>query len=360
MGHSLLAFIIVIGVLVFVHELGHFLVARACGVGVEVFSLGFGPKILKIKRGMTEYCISAIPLGGYVKMTGEEPGDAKALDETKRHLSFTHKSVGQRALIAAAGPAFNFFLAIVIFYFLYQISGIYMGQPQVGQVVNDSAAMAAGIQKGDVIKEIDNTPVHSFEDISQIISKSEGKPLAILVEREGEVRNFTITPRATQGKNLFGERVTRYVIGIIGTGETFHHPLNPVQAAVRAVTDTYGMVKLTILSVVKMFTGAVSADNMGGPIMIAKMAGDQARAGFENFVWFIALISVNLGIINLFPIPVLDGGHLLFLSIEAVKGSPVSTRIRERMVQFGAAVLMTLMIFVFYNDIVKLFNGGLQ
>ncbi|MDD4273368.1 MAG: RIP metalloprotease RseP [Desulfobacter postgatei] len=360
MGYSLFAFIIVIGVLVFVHELGHFLVARACGVGVEVFSLGFGPKILKIKRGMTDYCISAIPLGGYVKMTGEEPGAAQVLDEKNRHLSFTHKSVGKRALIAAAGPAFNFFLAIVIFYLLYQTCGMYMGLPQVGQVVENSAAMAAGIKKGDVIKEIDSLPVQSFEQISQIVSKSEGKPLAILLEREGEVRSVMITPQTREEKNLFGETVNRFVIGIIGTGETFHHPLNPLDAAVRAVSDTYGMVKLTLLSVVKMFTGAVSADNLGGPIMIAKMAGDQARAGFENFVWFIALISVNLGIINLLPIPVLDGGHLLFLSIEAVKGSPVSTRVREKMVQFGAAVLMTLMIFVFYNDIVKLFNGGLQ
>jgi regulator of sigma E protease len=360
MGHSLFAFIIVIGVLVFVHELGHFLVARACGVGVEVFSLGFGPKIFKIKRGMTDYCISAIPLGGYVKMTGEEPGAAQALDEKDRHLSFTHKSVGQRALIAAAGPTFNFFLAIVIFYFLYQISGVYMALPQVGQVMDGSAAIEAGIKKGDVIKEIDNTPVDSFEDISRIVSKSDGKPLAFLVERDDDVHSFTITPRIREDKNLFGETVDRFVIGIIGTGETFHHPLNPVEAGVRAVSDTYGMVTLTILSVVKMFTGAVSADNLGGPIMIAKMAGDQAKAGFENFVWFIALISVNLGIINLFPIPVLDGGHLLFLSIEAVKGSPVSDQVRERMVQFGAALLLTLIIFVFYNDIAKLFNGGLQ
>ncbi len=360
MGHSLLAFIIVIGVLVFVHELGHFLVARACGVGVEVFSLGFGPKLLKIKRGMTQYCISAIPLGGYVKMTGEEPGAAQALDEKDRHLSFTHKTVGQRALIAAAGPAFNFLLAVVIFYLLYQISGVYMGLPQVGQVVDDSAAMAAGLKAGDLIKEIDSTPVDSFEEISRIVSNSDGRPLDFLVERDGELRVYTITPRIQEKQNLFGETVNRFVIGIIGTGETFHHPLNPVQAAVRAVSDTYAMVSLTILSVVKMVTGTVSADNLGGPIMIAKMAGDQAKAGLEHFIWFIALISVNLGIINLFPIPVLDGGHLLFLSIEAIKGSPVSIQVRQKMVQFGAAVLMTLIIFVFYNDIVKLFNGGLQ
>ena len=147
MGHSLFAFIIVIGVLVFVHELGHFLAARACGVGVEVFSLGFGPKILKIRRGMTDYCISAIPLGGYVKMTGEEPGDADNLDDSARHLSFTHKRVSQRALIAAAGPAFNFLLAVVIFYLLYQTCGMDMGQPQVGEVVEKSAAMDGRYQK---------------------------------------------------------------------------------------------------------------------------------------------------------------------------------------------------------------------
>ena len=360
MGHSLIAFIIVIGVLVFVHELGHFLAARACGVGVETFSLGFGPKILKFTRGMTVYCISAIPLGGYVKMTGEEPGDANALEDKDLHLSFTHKKVWQRAVIAAAGPAFNFFLAIFIFYLLYQISGVYMRLPNVGQVVPDSPAMAAGLQKNDVIKEINGLSVASFEDISRIVSQSDGAPMAILVQREGEVKNFSITPQAREEKNLFGEPVTRYVIGIMDAGETFHKPLSPVQAATRAVSDTYGMVKLTILSVVKMVTGAVSAENLGGPIMIAKMAGDQAQAGFENFVWFIALISVNLGIINLFPIPVLDGGHLLFLSMEAVMGRPVSTRVREKMVQFGAAALMTLMIFVFYNDIVKLFNGGFQ
>ncbi|WP_321495935.1 RIP metalloprotease RseP [uncultured Desulfobacter sp.] len=360
MGHSLLAFIVVIGVLVFVHELGHFLAARACGVGVEVFSLGFGPKILKLKRATTQYCISAIPLGGYVKMTGEEPGAAQLLNESDRHLSYTHKSVGQRALIVAAGPVFNFFLALVIFYLLYQTCGLYMGLPQVGEVVQNSAAMAAGIKEGDIIKEIDDTPIHSFEDISRIVSNSEGKPLAILVEREGQVHSFTISPQPREGKNLFGETVNRFVLGIIGTGETFHNPLNPLEAASRAVSDTYGIVKLTLLSVVKMFTGAVSTDNMGGPIMIAKVAGDQARAGFEHFIWFIAIISVNLGIINLFPIPVLDGGHLLFLSIEAVKGSPVSTRVRETMVKFGVVVLTTLMIFAFYNDIVKLFNGGLQ
>ncbi|MCG8685087.1 MAG: RIP metalloprotease RseP [Desulfobacterales bacterium] len=358
MGHSAVAFVIVIGVLVFVHELGHFLLARLCGVGVEVFSLGFGPKILRKKYGRTEYCISAIPLGGYVKMMGEEPGAAEDMNPEDRHLSFTHKSLGKKTAIVAAGPAFNFLLAILIFYLLYQISGIYMAQPHVGEVVENSPALEAGLKKGDIIKEVNRIPIKSFDDIPQIISETGGSPVDILVEREGEVKAFLITPEVREGKNLFGEPVDRYVIGIIGTGETFHQSLNPIQALGKSIADTFGLVKLTVLSVVKMINGTVSADNLGGPLMIAQMAGEQARAGMVNFVWFIALLSVNLGIINLFPIPVLDGGHLLFFGIEALMGRPVSDKLREKLIQFGAAVLVTLMIFVFYNDIVRLFNGG--
>ncbi|MDD9304071.1 MAG: RIP metalloprotease RseP [Desulfobacter sp.] len=356
MGYSAVAFIVVIGVLVFFHELGHFLVARLCGVGVDAFSLGFGPKILKRRYGRTEYCISAIPLGGYVKMVGEEPG--AAISPEDKALSFTHKSLGRKALIVAAGPAFNFFLAIFIFYVLYQVSGIYMGKPDVGRVVEDSPAMTAGIQPGDVIKEVNHLPVKAFEQISKIIVQGEGKPVNLLVQRQGEVLDFTIIPKVQEEKNIFGETVDRYVIGIVGTGETFHKKLNIFQAMEKSVSDTFGLVKLTILSVVKMISGTVSADNLGGPIMIAQMAGEQAKAGVVQFVWFIALLSVNLGIINLFPIPVLDGGHLLFFGIEAIMGRPVGEKLRERLVQFGAAVLVTLMIFVFYNDIARLFNGG--
>ncbi len=356
MGYSATAFIIVIGVLVFVHELGHFLVARLCGVGVETFSLGFGPKIFKRRHGRTQYCISAIPLGGYVKMVGEEAG--VDIDPADKPLSFSHKNLGRRAAIVAAGPAFNFLLAIVIFYLLYQFSGLFMARPNVGEVVDNSPAMAAGIRTGDVIREVNRIPVQAFDDIPQIIMDSRGKPVEILVEREGEVRKFSIIPETREGKNVFGEPENRYVIGIVGSGETFHKKLNPFQAMGKSMADTWGLVKLTLLSVVKMINGTVSADNLGGPIMIAQMAGEQARAGMVNFVWFIALLSVNLGIINLFPIPVLDGGHLLFFGIEALMGRPVSDRLREKLIQFGAAVLVTLMIFVFYNDIARIFNGG--
>jgi regulator of sigma E protease len=356
MGHSAIAFIIVIGVLVFIHEFGHFIAARLCGVGVEVFSLGFGPKILKKKYGRTLYCVSAIPLGGYVKMVGEEPGTT--IDPENIKSSFTHKTLLQKSIVVAAGPVFNFFLAIFIFYVLYQFAGIYLGQPIVGKVVEGGAAITAGVKSGDKIVQINKNEIESFEDISSIIRASQGEKLDIVVERDKELIKIVLTPVLSPSKNEFGEEIQKYVIGIVGIGEPFHKRLNPFQAISRSVTDTYGLVKLTILSVVKMVTGSVSADNLGGPIMIAQMAGEQAKAGIMNFVWFIALLSVNLGIINLFPIPVLDGGHLMFFGIEAVTGKPVNDKLREKLIQFGAAILVALMVFVFYNDIIRMINGG--
>ena len=356
MGHSAIAFIIVIGILVFIHEFGHFIAARFTGVGVDVFSLGFGPKIFKKKYGRTQYCLSAIPLGGYVKMVGEEPG--ATIDPEDAKFSFTHKSLLQKTIIVAAGPFFNFFLAIFIFYVLYQFSGVYLAKPIVGEVMEDTPALTAGIKPGDVIKEINQNKIESFEDISLIIGAGNGEQLDIIVERDGRFKGLVLSPVLKPGKNVFGEEIEKYVIGIVGTGESFHKSLNPFAAFWRSIKDTYGLIKLTILSVGKMIKGSVSADNLGGPLMIAQLAGEQAKAGVMNFAWFIALLSVNLGIINLFPIPVLDGGHLLFFGIEAVTGKAVNDKLREKLVQFGAAVLVALMVFVFYNDIIRMINGG--
>ena len=356
MEHPAVAFVIVIGILVFIHEFGHFIAARLCGVGVQVFSLGFGPKILKKKYGRTEYCLSAIPLGGYVKMVGDEPG--APISEEDLPESFTHKSLLRKSLIVAAGPFANFFLAILIFYCLYQFAGIYLPRPIVGKVVEDSPALRAGVKAGDIIREINQQEIESFEDIFVLIGGSDGKPIEMVVERDGQFRGLVITPELTPGKNAFGEDIEKYIIGIVGSGESFHKQFNPGQALARAWSDTWGLVKLTILSVGKMISGSVSAKNLGGPLMIAQMAGEQASAGLMNFAFFIALLSVNLGIINLFPIPVLDGGHLLFFGIEAITGKSVNDRMREKLIQFGAAVLVALMVFVFYNDIIRLVNGG--
>jgi len=356
MGYSAIAFIIVIGILVFIHEFGHFIAARLCGVGVEVFSLGFGPKILKKTIGRTQYCLAAIPLGGYVKMVGEEPGSI--IEPEDINASFTHKSLWQKSIIVAAGPCFNFFLAVFIFYVLYQFSGLYLAKPIVGEVKEDTPAFAAGINPGDVIKEINQNKIESFDDISRIVGASNGEQLEMIVARDGRFKRLVLSAVPKPAKNVFGETIEKYVIGITGTGESFHKSLNPVAALWHSLKDTYGLVKLTLLSVGKMIKGSVSADNLSGPLMIAQMAGEQAKAGIMNFAWFIALLSVNLGIINLFPIPVLDGGHLLFFGIEAVTGKAVGDKLREKLIQFGAAILVALMVFVFYNDIVRMFNGG--
>ena len=356
MGHPVIAFIIVIGILVFIHEFGHFIVARMCGVGVRVFSLGFGPKLLSKTIGRTEYCICAIPLGGYVKMVGDEPGAPIDPEDIKE--SFTHKSLLRKSLIVAAGPFSNFFLAVFIFHVLYQFAGIYLPSPVVGKVVENSPALEAGVRAGDIIRQINGNAVESFEDIFHIVGSSKGEKLQIVVERNGEFKGIELVPKLTPAKNVFGEDVEKYIIGIVGSGDTFHKRFGPVAALKKAFDDTYGLIELTVLSVGKMITGSVSAKNLGGPLMIAQMAGEQARAGWMNFAYFIALLSVNLAIINLLPIPVLDGGHLMFFAIEAVTRRSVSDKVREKLVQFGAALLVALMVFVFYNDIIRLFNGG--
>ena len=356
MGQSLFAFVIVLGVLIFFHELGHFLVARFCGVGVETFSLGFGPKVYKRRVGFTQYCLSAIPLGGYVKMVGEEPGTELSPEEQK--LSFTHKSLWQKIFIVAAGPLFNFLLAILIFYLIFQFTGLYLIKPLVGEVGKDTPAFAAGIRSGDMIHQIQGEPVTSWDDLALSVQKSRGKELAVEIVRNGHLSTVTVTPEVKKSKNLFGEDVDRYMIGISAAGEVFHKPLGPLGAMYHGLAKTWEIVDLTFKSVVKMIQGSVSADNMGGPIMIAQMAGEQARAGITNFLFFIGLLSVNLGILNLFPIPVLDGGHILFFALEGITGRTVRQSFREKANKMGMALLVALMVFVFYNDLLRLFKGG--
>lgn len=356
MGHSLVAFVVVLGVLIFFHELGHFLVAKFFGVGVETFSLGFGPKIYKKKVGLTEYCLSMIPLGGYVKMIGEEPSHDVSLEDYS--LSFTHKRLYQKSLIVAAGPIFNFVLAILIFYVLFQVSGNYYVRPVVGTVADDSPAFAAGVKPGDLIAAIDGVPVESWDDMVALIGKAKAARLDFFIKRNGQDLKIPIVPEQTTSTNIFGETIKKPMIGISSAGEVIHERLNPFQALGQAFVRTWEIIKLTLLSVVKIFTGSVSANTLGGPIMIAQMAGEQAEAGMANLAFFIAMLSINLGIINLFPVPVLDGGHILFFGIEALTGKPANDLIREKANQFGMALLIALMVFVFYNDILRMVNGG--
>ncbi|MFO8112418.1 MAG: RIP metalloprotease RseP [Desulfosalsimonadaceae bacterium] len=352
---SVIGLIIVLGVLIFFHELGHFIMARAFGVGVEKFSLGFGPALVKWKKGRTEYCISAFPLGGFVKMVGEQP-DA-ALSEEDRPYSFTHKPVSRRMIIVAAGPVFNFLLAIIIFFVLFTAAGLMFLQPEIGEVRPDSPAARAGLEAGDRIVSIGGTAIESWSEMAEAVSKSGGNPVEMQIEREGREIQATVNPVVEPMENIFGETHDRYIIGITASGSTGVIRLGPVEAVGESLRRTYMIVELTVVSVAKMVRGTVSVDNLGGPIMIAQMAGEQVEHGLINLLGFIALVSINLGILNLLPIPVLDGGHLMFFGIEAVKGSPVSLRTREVAQQVGLFILLTLIVFVFYNDIMRIVTG---
>ena len=348
----IVSFIIVLGVLIFFHEFGHFIIARLFGVGVEKFSLGFGPRVFGKTIGLTDYRISAIPLGGYVKMVGEEP-DAE-LPPEKIPLSFTHKHAVKRICIVAAGPIFNYLLAIIIFFGFFQIYGIRVLEPVVGTIEKGSPAEVSGLKANDRIIEISGERVQKWDDMAGIIQQSRGNAIELTIIRDGSIHELKTTPVINQSKNLFGEDVDRYIIGITASGEVVEKELNPFQALSESLVHTWSISVLMVKGVYKLIKGDISADNLGGPIMIAQMAGDQAKEGAENLIYFIAFISINLAILNFLPIPVLDGGHILFFSIEALRGKPLSLRAREMAQQGGMFILILLMMFVIYNDIMRL------
>lgn len=350
---AVFGFIIVLGVLIFFHELGHFLCARAFGVGVEKFSLGFGPKLAAKTVGRTEYRISAIPLGGYVKLVGESP-DAE-IDPADTELSFTHKHVFKRMLIVAAGPFFNFFLALVIFFGVFSMAGVIVMEPVFGEIRAESPADRAGLAAGDRVTAVDGVSITTWTEMAEKIAGGGGAAIWLTIDRGGMIYDVRVTPEKAPVENLFGETVDRYVIGVTAAGEVVTKRLNPAAALVESLHRTYVIIELTVVSVAKLIKGSIPADNLGGPILIAQMAGEQVRQGFINLLFFIAVVSINLGILNLLPVPVLDGGHLLFFAIEAIRGKPLSIPMREKAQQVGLFLLMMLMIFVFYNDIMRFF-----
>jgi len=353
MSTSIFAFIIVLGILILFHELGHFLVARLFGVGVEKFSIGFGPKIFGKRIGNTDYNISAIPLGGFVKMVGEAPN--AEVEPADISISFTHKHVLKRILIVAAGPFFNLLLAMIIFFGMFQIYGTFILEPSVGKIKENSPAFRGGLKKGDRILAINEIPIDSWKDMAKIISESNGEEIELYISREESVTSLKIKPELITSKNIFGEDVQHYIIGITSSGDGFSKKLNLFQAFSESIIQTYNISKLTIVSIVKLVQGTISTKTLGGPLMIAQIAGQQAEEGISNLLFFIALLSINLAIINFLPIPVLDGGHLVFFFIEAATGRPVNIRFREIAQQVGIFVLIMLMIYVFYNDITRMF-----
>ncbi|MBN1472824.1 MAG: RIP metalloprotease RseP [Syntrophaceae bacterium] len=348
---TLISFIVLLGILIFVHELGHFLAARMAGVGVLKFSLGFGPKIFGKKIGETEYVLSWIPLGGYVKLLGESGNEELSPEEEKK--SFCKQSVWKKILIVLAGPGFNFLLAVVIFIFVL-IYGLPSLTSEIGEVQKDSAAYEAGMQNGDKIVSMNGEKVKFWDDIRAVIAESKDKQIEIVVERKGEEKSLFVKPKLSKSKNIFGEEVSAYLIGISPSEKTVIERRNPWDAIITSVYKTWEISKLTVISVVKIFEGVISPKTLGGPIFIAQVAGAQVKEGLIPFILFMAILSINLGVINLFPIPVLDGGHILFYLIEIVTRREISLKVRELSQQIGFVILLMLMLFVIFIDIERL------
>lgn len=436
---------VLLGVLIFVHEVGHFILAKLMGVKVLKFSLGFGPKVLGRKFGETEYLLSAVPLGGYVKMLGEEPGEE--LSDADRNRAYNAQPVWKRFLIVFSGPLFNLVFAAFVFVLIF-FSGVPVPLPDIGNVQESSPAAAAGLMTGDKVQEINGRAIESWHDISEILSDKpaetllfkvkrndrvieipvhpvkkidrnifgeekefwyigaeplllpvvgevmkgsradkaglmrgdrileiEGatlktwqdmtariyanpeKPIGFTIQRGEQVMEMTITPKKEIFKTPDGEEKPMGIIGIKPKGNDFIRKYGLPEAATLGLKRTWDLSALTVLSIVKLIQRVIPSSTIGGPIMIFQMAGEQASQGAMNFFTFMAVISINLGILNLLPIPVLDGGHILFLGIEAVRRRPLSENAVMIAQRVGLAFLLALMAFAFYNDIVRLFTG---
>ena len=342
-----LAFAVVLGVLVFIHELGHYLAARWVGVHVETFSIGFGQAIAQWTDSVgTVWKLGWIPLGGYVKLHGHAQDEQGASDAPLMPgKTFSEKSVARRAIVIAAGPIANFLLAMLLFAGLFAVVGQPLATPVVGEVLPDSAAARAGLMAGDTVVAIGSAPVARFEDIQRVVSVSAGVPLSVQIRRGGAVQTVTVTPDA---RDAGGVRVG--VLGVRG-GAVVYERLGLLQAIPAGAVKTWDVTVQTLVGVGQMLSGQRGADELGGPLRIAQMSGQVAQLGAAALVTFIAVLSVNLGLINLFPIPVLDGGHLVFYAIEAVLGRPLSDRAQGYGLRAGLALLVGLFIFATWNDL---------
>jgi regulator of sigma E protease len=361
----LLPFLFVLTVVVFFHELGHFIVARWCKVTVRVFSLGFGREIFGFddKKG-TRWRLSWIPLGGYVKFLGDENAasvpDQEAMKEMtkeERSGSFHNKTLGQRAAVVAAGPIANFLLAIVIFAFMFTFIGQRQTLPIVDAVSAESAAEQAGFKAGDLVLSIDGEPIESFGEMQRIVSTSADQLLNITVKRSGAELVLKATPRKKETKDVFGNVIRRGLLGIKRSASADdwvlkkHDPLTSVWMGTK---ETYFVITRTLSYLYEVVTGKEKADQLGGPIRIAQVSGQVASAGFLALMNLAAILSVSIGLINLFPIPMLDGGHLLFYAIEGIRGKPLSERTQEIGFRIGLALVLMLMIFATWNDLIHL------
>jgi regulator of sigma E protease len=366
LSHGLIGYIIpflfVLTIVVFFHELGHFLVARWAGVKVLTFSLGFGPELAGFNdRHGTRWKISAIPLGGYVKFFGDESeastpsSEALArMTEQERADSFHHKKVGARAAIVLAGPIANFLLAIVIFTCLFTFFGKPSTTARVDQVEVGSAAARAGFQVGDVVTAIDDKPIGSFLDMQRVVGTRAGEQLTFTIKRGDSTLQLRGAPELKEVKDAFGNVHRLGVLGITrktAVGEVTTEKVDPATALWLGVKETWFVIDQTLSYVGNVFTGRASTDQIGGPIRIAQISGQVATLGLTPLLHLAAVLSISIGLLNLFPVPLLDGGHLLFYAAEALRGRPLSERSQEYGFRFGLVLVLLLMVFAFYNDV---------
>ncbi len=355
MVYSLIYGLITLSILILVHELGHFLFARISNVKVLTFSIGFGKKILRYKKGETEYAISLFPLGGYVKLLGESPGEELKEEEIPR--SYSHKSPFVKLLIAFSGPFFNFFFAFLVFTILFA-TGYKVMTTKIGGVEKGYPAQLAGLKEGDEVIMIDGKRVMEWTDLTEILSaKKEGEGVTITVRRDGEIKHFFLIPKTIESKTVFGEKVKRKVIGILASGEFKVKKDPPFEALKKGINQTVKLTGFTIFGIWKLLEGAISPSEVGGPLLIMEIAGKQAKEGKRNFLYFLGLVSVNLAVINLLPIPVLDGGYILFHLVEIFSRRRLSTRWIEISQRIGMGVLVAIMFLAFFNDVMRIFHG---
>lgn len=346
---TFLSFVFVLGVLIFFHELGHFLVAKKVGIRVHSFSLGFPPHIFKYKRGETTYGIGILPLGGYVRMAGENPDE----EASGAPHEFMSKSVAQRAAVIFAGPFMNYVLALVILIGVHLVIGVPTTDPDriiVGKVIEDGPAAKAGLVSGDQIVSVNGRVVTRFDSMATIINAVVEQSLNVTWAHDGDTVTKSITTVATEARNRQGGVDT---VGMIGISENVVLVPGFFLAVSYGVYKTHEIVYLTVDFVKQLVFGEVSAAMLGGPLFIAQQAGAEAERGISNLLYFMALLSVNLAILNVLPIPVLDGGHLVFLAIEKLRGSPLPMKARLIAQQVGMLALFSLIIFVTYNDILR-------
>ena len=356
----ILPFLIILTVLVFVHEMGHYLVARKNGVKVEVFAIGFGSELFGwTDRLGTRWKICAVPLGGYVKMFGDgDISSSTILEDSNESLeekenAFHHKSLGARAAIVLAGPAANFLFAIILLAGLYSIVGQRYAPPIIDKITTGSSADIAGLVIGDEILQVNEKNIKRFDELQRIVRPNPGKELKFLIRRDNEILLKTVIPQLVEGKDASGSKIVYGLLGVVSEQTTFirHNPLNSFGLAIE---ETWIIVSQTLIHVTEMIRGERTTEELGGPIRIAKLSGAVADAGLTSSIWFMAVLSINLGLINLFPVPVLDGGHLFFYLLEFIRGKPLEAKMQGIASYVGLVLVISLMIFVTWNDLVQL------